>query len=199
MSVNRRIVVTGLGLCTPLGIGVKTVWRRLLEGGSGIVNLPQSDEYKNMTSQVVGLVPRGSGEGELDEESVVSSSERRKMALGTIYALCATEEALTDAQWRPKTHLDKLSTGVSIGTCMPDLDAIITTSNSIREGKHRRITPYFIPKILCNLAAGHVGMRYGLKGPNHSVSTACATGLHSIGDASAMIARGIYTAATVYY
>ena len=188
---RRRVVVTGLGLCTPLGIGAGIVWQRLLDGLSGIVALPDSSgDYRDIPSKVVGLVPTGSGDGDFSEGSVVSLSERRAMTLGSVYALSSAQQALSDANWFPQTDSDKMATGVSIGSCMPDLDEIVTVGRYVSEGKHRRISPYFVTKTLCNLPAGHVSMKYGLLGPNHSVSTACTTGLHCIGDAAAMIARG---------
>lgn len=191
--MRRRVVVTGLGLCTPLGVGADVVWGKLLAGASGIVGLPSrsQEEYAGIPSRVVGLVPAGSGiAGEFDEGSVVSPSERRTMSLASVYALCSAEQALNDAKWRPESDRDKMATGVSIGSCMPELNEIVVAGNYITEGKYRRISPYFIPRILSNLPAGHVSMRYGLLGPNHCVSTACTTGLHCIGDGAAMISRG---------
>lgn len=117
MSLRRRVVVTGLGLCTPLGVGVKRVWKNILEGHSGIQSLPEIEAFKDTGSRVVGLVPRGSGEGEFDEGAIVSSSERRTMALGTVYALCSAGEALKDSEWDPQTNNDRINTGVSIGRC----------------------------------------------------------------------------------
>lgn len=110
-------MVTGLGLCTPLGVGVQRVWNRILEGCSGIQSLPDEETYESITSRVVGLVPRGSGEGEFDEESITSSSERRTMTLSTMFALCVAEEALSDSKWSPQTNNDRIDTGVSIGGC----------------------------------------------------------------------------------
>jgi 3-oxoacyl-[acyl-carrier-protein] synthase II len=180
-----------MGLCTPLGASIDVVWKKLLGGCSGIINIPRDwGGFKDVPSQVVGLVPRGSGEGEFDEGAVVTPSERRTMSMASVYALHSAGEALKDAEWHPQTDIDKMATGVSIGSCMPDINEIISAGNHIANNSYRRITPYFIPKILCNLPAGHVSMRYGLEGPNHCVSTACTTGLHSIGDAASLIARG---------
>ena len=186
----RRVVVTGLGLCTPLGVGVHNVWTKLLEGASGIVNVPQTEDYAGISSQVVGLVPKGSSEDEFQERSVVSSSERRTMSLASVYALYTAGQALKDAKWYPKTDSDQLVTGVAIGSIMPGVQDIISAGKLMEEGKRQHISPYLIPKVLSNLPAGHVSMRFGLKGPNHSVSTACTTGLHAIGDGATMIARG---------
>lgn len=190
MIKRKRVVITGLGLVTPLGVGVHRVWERLLKGSSGIISLPEEEKYSAISSRVVGIIPRGTNEGEFNEESIVSPSERRTMSLSCVYALCATREALTDSKWTPVSNEDRKTTGVSVGTCVPDADTFTQAMDAIREGKTNRITPYLIPKLLTNLISGHISMRYGLRGPNHSISTACATGLHSIGDASAMIARG---------
>ena len=190
--MSRRVVVTGLGLCTPLGIGVKRVWRRLLEGQSGIVNLPKTKEYIGLPSQVVGRVPVGTGDGEFDETNLVTSAEKRTMGLPSVYALCAAEEALTDSNLKipfvdPVSH----KVGVCIGACVADLQEIITSGIMVEKGKHHKVSPYFVPRFLSNLPAGYVSMRYNLKGPNHSPATACATGLHAIGDAAVLISRGL--------
>ena len=193
LMAARRVVVTGLGLTTPLGVGVRKVWKRLLKGESGIINLPETQEYAGLPSQVVGRVPSGFGEGEFNEDLWVTPAERRTMALSSVYALCTAKEALEDAKlstqqkYGPESH----TTGVIIGSCMPDLQEIITAGNFVAEGRYRKVSPYFVPKILCNLPAGHVSMKFNLKGPNHTPSTACTTGLHAIGDAAAMIARGV--------
>ena len=190
--MRRRVVVTGLGLCTPLGVGVKRVWRRLLEGHSGIVSLPKTKEYASLPSQVVGRVPVGSGDGEFDEENWVTSAEKRTMGLPSVYALCAAEEALTDSSLEipfvdPMSH----KVGVCIGACVADLQEIITSGILVEEGKHHELSPYFALRYLSNLPAGYVSMRYNLKGPNHSPATSCATGLHAIGDAAVLISRGL--------
>ena len=183
-------MVTGLGVCSPLGVGVRTVWKRLVDGRSGIVHLPQSSEYEDIPSKVAGLVPRGEGEGELNEEALVSRSERKKMSLGTIYALCAAREALEDAKWLPSADLDRARTGVAVGSCLPDLEEISSAGELLRNKQYRKLSPYFVPRILTNMAAGHISMAYGFQGPNHSVSTACTTGLHALGDAASFISRG---------
>ena len=190
--MRRRVVVTGLGLCTPLGVGVKRVWQRLLERESGIVNLPDTKEYAGLPSQVVGIVPQGSQDGEFQEDQWVSSSERRTMSLSSVYALCVADEALKDSNLNvPLTQPESNSVGVCIGSCMPDLQEIVTSGSLVLSGKHRRVSPYFVPRILPNLPAGHVSMRYNLRGPNHAPSTACTTGLHAIGDAAVSISRGL--------
>lgn len=189
MAANR-VVVTGLGLCTPLGLGTRRVWQRLINGESGVTSLQETPEYADIPSKVVGVVPRGAGEGQFDEKDWVSGSERRQMALCSVYALAAADEAITDA-FKQNGIQSPHRTGVSIGSCMPDLEELVSAGGLLRSGKlYRRMTPYFVPKILSNLAAGHVSIRHRLKGPNHAVSTACATGLHTVGDAAMIIRRG---------
>lgn len=186
----RRVVVTGLGTCCPLGTGVSTVWNKLLNGVSGITSLPKTPEFQQIPSQVAGFVPRGNGPGEFQESDWISAPERRSTSLSSLYALCAASEALSDAGWWPKSDADCSQTGVSIGSCIQSVHDIQKAGESLAGGKYNRITPYFIPLILTNMPAGYVSMRFGLTGPNHSVSTACATGSHSVGDAAAMIRRG---------
>ena len=185
----RRVVVTGLGVCCPLGTGVSTVWKRLLDGVSGITSLPKRPEFQQIPSQVAGFVPRGNGPGEFQESDWVSAPERRSIPLSSVYALCASSEALSDAGWKPD-EADCLRTGVCIGLGIPNSPDISIAGEQLASVQYRKITPYLIPLILTNMPAGHVSMRFGLKGPNHSVSTACATGTHAVGDAAAMIQRG---------
>ena len=186
----RRVVVTGLGLCSPLGVGVGHVWRQLLQGRSGITALPRTPEYASLASQVVGLVPRGGGgtsAGCFKEEEWVSAAERKSMSLCSVFALCAASEALGDAGWRVESEAQSARTGVSIGCSLPNLEEIASAG---RLNDLRRISPYFVPRILTNMPASIVNIRFNLTGPLHSVATACAAGVQSIGDASCMIARG---------
>lgn len=182
--------MTGLGVCCPLGVGVRHVWKKLLDGASGIVSLPTTRGYEAIPSKVVGVVPVGLQEGCFDENAWVKKSERRTMSQCSVYALCAAEEALRDAEWLPQEEEACNSTGVTIGSCMPDLAEIAATDQLLASGLYRRVSPYFVPRILSNLPAGHVSIRFSLRGPNHAVSTACTTGLHAVGDAFAMVARG---------
>ena len=200
----NRVVVTGIGICCPLGNGVQYVWHRLVESVCGIISckeLPNGDTYSSIPSQVVGVVPKGTGIGEFNESDFVSSSERRKMAPYSVYALATARQALEDAKlldiYQSKhdageqVELLRQRSGVCIGTGMVDLEEIVNTGNLLKSGMYKKISPYFVPKILPNMAAGHVSIRYGLFGPNLSPSTACATGLHAIGDSYRLIQHGI--------
>lgn len=188
--MKRRVVVTGLGLVTPLGCGVSYVWEALLKGRSGLRAIDHFDA-SDLACQVAGIVPRGEGrEGYFDPASVVSSKDQRKMDTFVVYALAAAQEALKDAGWSPQTDEEQERTGVVIGSGIGGLPEIDHTSGILREGGPRRVSPFFIPASLINLASGHVSIRHGLKGPNHAVVTACSTGAHAIGDAARMIQWG---------
>ncbi|XP_065903680.1 3-oxoacyl-[acyl-carrier-protein] synthase, mitochondrial-like [Dysidea avara] len=195
MAVNR-VVVTGIGICSPLGVGVQHVWNKLLQSGSGIVStndLPDSERYDSIPCKVVGIVPKGTGTGELNESDIVSTSERRTMSLNCVYALAAAKEVLECSNFLDTisaSHSSRHRTGVCIGTGMVDLEEIVQTGTMLNTGLYKKISPYFIPRILPNMAAGHVSIRYGLEGPNLSPSTACTTGLHAIGDSYRLIQRG---------
>ena len=184
--------MTGMGICCPLGIGVANVWKKLLDGRSGITRLPNEGQFEGIPSQVVGRVPQGTEKGYFNERDWVTPSERRSMALGSVYSLCAASEALGDANWKTDSEKKAIRSGVSIGSGLDVagmLDALTKVLNS-QKGWSHRLSPYFVLHSLPNLPAGHVSIRFGLQGPNHSVSTACATGAHSIGDAFLMIAHG---------
>lgn len=186
-------MVTGLGLCTPLGCGVDTVWRRLLLGQSGIRPLPVRPGLQDLPCQVAGSVPTGTGQGEYDLHQYVNKSELRTMSKDSIYSLGPAMEALKDACWMPsnRTEADSRASGVSMGNGgTSSLVDYIEVDDLIRSGKYRKISPYLIPKLLPNMPAGYLSIRYKLLGPNHCVSTACSSGLHSIGDSAHMIARG---------
>ena len=190
-SKMRTVVISGLGVCCPLGTGVRHAWNKLIEGHSGIVNLPVAPEYEFLPSQVVGMVPKGSSTGLFNESEWATQAERKTMSLASVYALCAATEALKDSNWSPASERDCLTTGVSVGSGISDLAEIVHAGELLKENHYRKLSPYFVPRILTNMHAGHISMRFKLHGPNHSVSTACATGLHSIGDAAIMIARGV--------
>lgn len=182
---KRRVVVTGLGIVSPLGTGTELVWQSLLKGGCGILPL-QGDEYSKLPCRVAGVVPI---ENDSKVKEVLSKSNLRSMAPATCLALVATAEALTDANWCPKTDEDKESTGVALGMGMIDLKDVCDTNDALKQG-YNKVSPFFVPRILPNMAAGQISIKYGFRGPNHSVSTACATGAHSIGDAFRFIRNG---------
>jgi 3-oxoacyl-[acyl-carrier-protein] synthase II len=182
----RRVVVTGLGLVTPLGNGVKTNWERLLAAQSGIRRV-ESFDVSDLPAQIAGVVPRGTNPGELDLDSVASAKDRRRMDDFIVYGLAAATEAVLDSGWLPEDEESRERTGVMIGSGIGGLPNIADGALTLEKSGPRRISPFFIPAALINLVSGHVSIRYGFKGPNHAVVTACATGAHAIGDAARMI------------
>ncbi len=186
----RRVVVTGLGMVSPLGCGVEVSWKNLLAGKSGgvrIVDFPVDD----LASQIACRVPRGAtSEGLYDPDDWMEPKEQRKVDDFIVYAMAAATQALDDAGWHPATHDDQCATGVLIGSGIGGIGGIYDASITLFERGPRRISPFFIPGRLINLASGQVSIRHGLKGPNHSVVTACSTGAHAIGDAGRLIALG---------
>jgi 3-oxoacyl-[acyl-carrier-protein] synthase II len=186
----RRVVVTGMGLVSPLGVGVPHVWRRLIEGESGVGAI-QAFDVTDYTSKVAGEVPRGSkADGKFDPAEWVVSKDIKKMDRFIHFAMAAAAEAIEDSGWVPQTEADRCTTGVMIGSGIGGLDAIYEASVMLYEGRGKRLSPFFIPSLLINLASGQVSIKYGFKGPNHAVVTACATGVHAIGDAARLIALG---------
>ncbi|KIX03768.1 beta-ketoacyl-acyl-carrier-protein synthase II [Rhinocladiella mackenziei CBS 650.93] len=189
----RRVVVTGLGAVTPLGVGVRRTWNRLLHGDCGIVSTrPLGDEFTAIPSQIAGLVPVGSGvEGAWKATDHVTPTELRQTAKFAQYGLAASSEALKDAGFEDGKGLDAEMTGVCLGSGIGNLEELYTTAAAYHQTKnYHKIHPLFVPRLLINLGAGHISMRYGLKGPNHAVTTACTTGAHSLGDASRFIQSG---------
>ncbi|KAF2730676.1 3-oxoacyl-synth [Polyplosphaeria fusca] len=188
----RKVVVTGLGLVTPLGIGVRRTWQRLIEGHCGIVGIKERGErFAVLPSQVAGVVPQGSKDDDAwDAKKLLRPGDERKMARFAQYAMVASEEALKDADWMPKHEEDLEATGVYIGSGIGSLDDVYETTVSYEKGGYKKVSPLFVPRLLINLAAGHVSMRFGFKGPNHAATTACTTGAHSIGDAARLIQFG---------
>ncbi len=183
----RRVVVTGLGLITPLGVGVGHVWNRLIDGKSGIGAI-QSFDVSDLPCKIAGEVPLGdSSQGQFDPDQVTDAKDRRKMDRFIVYALAASVEAIEDSGWVPDDDEARERTGVLIGSGIGGLPVIADGAITLDQRGPRRVTPFFIPASLINLAAGHVSIRYGFKGPNHAVVTACSTGAHAIGDASRMI------------
>ncbi|HRL06497.1 MAG TPA: beta-ketoacyl-ACP synthase II [Brevundimonas diminuta] len=193
----RRVVITGLGLVTPLGTGVEHVWKGILEGRSGIRPITAFDT-EGYGCTIAGEVPsvdgRGGGEagqpGVFDPDQVMSAKDRKRVDDFILYAIAAADEALADADWKPESEDDKEATGVMVGSGIGGLGPIADTAIVLKEQGVRRVSPFFIPSALINLASGQISIRHGLKGPNHSVVTACATGAHAIGDAARMIALG---------
>ncbi|KAK3630104.1 Mitochondrial beta-keto-acyl synthase [Elasticomyces elasticus] len=188
----RRVVVTGLGAVTPLGAGIRQTWRRLLDSGSGIVSTSsRGAQFEKLPSRVAGLVPQGSrDDGRWQAKDWMLATAERQMALFAQYAIASTQEALEDAGWHPTAQHDLEATGVTLGSGIGNLDEAYNTSIAFHEGGYRKVSPLFVPRLLINLAAGHVSIRYGFKGPNHAATTACTTGVHAIGDASRLIAFG---------
>ena len=189
-AAPRRVVVTGMGIACPLGLGVERVWKRLVEGQSGITAI-QSFDVKDLTAKIAGQVPVGAkADGKLDLSEWIPVKDQKKMDRFIQLAVVAAVEAVEDSGWAPQTEEDQCATGVMIGSGIGGLTTIFESSRLIWEGKHKRVSPFFIPSALINLASGHVSIRYGFKGPNHAVVTACATGVHAMGDAARLIAFG---------
>jgi 3-oxoacyl-[acyl-carrier-protein] synthase II len=186
----RRVVVTGLGMVTPLGCGVDTSWARILEGRSGARRIETFD-VSDLPSQVACVVPRGDGsEGTFNPDQWMEPKDQRKVDDFIIFAMCAAKQALDDAGWHPDSEEDKCATGTLIGSGIGGLSGIADTAVLLKERGPRKVSPFFIPGRLINLASGYVSIEHGLKGPNHSVVTACSTGAHAIGDAARLIALG---------
>lgn len=186
----RRVVVTGLGMVTPLGCGVEPTWQRLIKGESGARRIDTFD-VSDLPSQIACMIPRGDGSnGTYDPDKWMDAKDRRKVDEFIVYAMAAARQALDDADWHPQSEDDKCATGVVIGSGIGGIDGIGETAVTLHEKGPRRVSPFFIPGRLINLASGYVSIEFGLKGPNHAVVTACSTGAHAIGDASRMIALG---------
>lgn len=182
------MVVTGLGVISPVGCSVHKAWSTIIQGGCGIVQL-QDENYNNLPCQVAGLIQDGKDAGKFNLDNYFSKSELRSMAPATAYAIIAAQEALQDAKWFPEEEELKEMTGVAVGMGMIDLVDVCETAAALKRG-YNRVSPFFVPRILPNMAAGQISIRYGFRGPNHAVSTACATGAHAIGDAFRFIQRG---------
>jgi 3-oxoacyl-[acyl-carrier-protein] synthase II len=193
----RRVVITGLGLVTPLGTGVDNSWSALLAGRSGAGRISAFDPT-DYGCQIACEVPRVDGRGgggvdivgSFDPNLTMSTRDQRRVDDFILYAMAAADEAVIDSGWHPQTEEDKCRTGVIIGSGIGGLNTIAETALELEAKGPRKISPFFIPSALINLASGQVSIRYGLKGPNHSVVTACATGAHAIGDAMRLIQWG---------
>ncbi|NPU14793.1 beta-ketoacyl-ACP synthase II [Bradyrhizobium sp. 83012] len=186
----RRVVVTGLGMVSPLGCGVETTWQRILQGKSG-ARVIESFDVSDLPARVACQVPRGAGnDGTFNADQWMEPKDQRKVDDFIIFAMAAARQALDDANWHPATEEDRCATGTLIGSGIGGLSGIADTAILLKERGPRKVSPFFIPGRLINLASGYVSIEHGLKGPNHSVVTACSTGAHAIGDASRLIALG---------
>ena len=186
----RRVVVTGLGLLSPYGVGVEHGWRELLTGRSAATRVT-SFEVDDLACKIAHVIPRGDGSnGTFNPESVLEAKELRKIGDFILYGIAAADEALKDSGWQPKTREEQCATGVMIGSGIGGIEGIAENALILRDRGPRRISPFFIPGNIINLVSGQVSIRHGLKGPNHSVVTACSTGAHAIGDAARLIQFG---------
>lgn len=186
----RRVVVTGLGMVTPLGCGVEPTWKAILESRSGASAITAFD-VSDLACKIACSIPLGDGSnGTFNPDDWMEPKEQRKVDPFIVYGVAAATQALRDAGWAPKTYEDQCATGVLIGSGIGGVGGIYEASITLAERGPRRVSPFFIPGRLINLASGYVSIEHGLKGPNHSVVTACSTGSHAIGDAARLIALG---------
>jgi len=183
----RRVVVTGLGMVTPLADGVDATWSRILAGHSGAGTITKFDPER-VTTKYACEVPHGDGgDGTFNPDTYMEAKERRKVDEFILYGVAAAQQAVEDAGWMPEDEEARLRTGVLLGSGIGGLNSIANTALLIAERGPRRVSPFFIPGALINLISGQVSIRYGFKGPNHAVVTACSTGAHAIGDAARLI------------
>ncbi len=193
----RRVVITGMGLVTPLANGREASWKKLIAGESGLKSVDLFDT-SDLACKIGGQVPwvSGRGGGKADDpdsfnpEKTMSPKEQRRVDEFILYAMAAADEAIEDSGWKPESYDDKIRTGVLIGSGIGGLKSIADTAVELHEKGPRRVSPFFIPSALINLASGQISIKYGLKGPNHAVVTACATGAHAIGDSMRLIQWG---------
>ncbi|MFO8126065.1 beta-ketoacyl-ACP synthase II, partial [Yoonia sp.] len=186
----RRVVVTGLGLVTPLADGVEKSWERILDGRSGAGTITGFDPSR-LTTQYACEVPLGDGsDGTFNADMYLDPKEQRKVDTFIIFGMAAAQQAIEDAGWTPEDREDQERTGVMIGSGIGGLNSIANTAVMMAEKGPRRVSPFFVPGALINLISGQVSIKYGFRGPNHAVVTACSTGAHAIGDASRLIQHG---------
>ena len=186
----RRVVVTGLGMVSPLACGVEETWQRLLEGRSGAARI-ENFETSDLPCKIACQIPRGDGSnGTYNPDQWMDPKDQRRVDEFIVYAMAAARQALDDAGWHPASYDDQAETGVLIGSGIGGIEGIADAAVTLRDRGPRKISPFFIPGRLINLASGYVSIEFGLKGPNHSVVTACSTGAHAIGDAARLIALG---------
>ena len=183
----RRVVVTGMGMVTPLGDGVETNWRRLMAAESGIRSI-QAFDTSDLATKIAGEVPQGDkANGHFNVDDYLAPKEQRKLDKFIIFGIAAAQQAVEDSGWMPQDEEGLNRTGVMIGSGIGGLQTIYETSLILKERGPRRVSPFFIPSALINLVSGQVSIKYGFRGPNHAVVTACATGAHAIGDAARLI------------
>jgi len=186
----RRVVVTGLGMVTPLACGVEATWQRLLAGQSGARKI-EKFEVGDLAAKIACQIPRGDGsDGTYNPDQWMEPKEQRRVDDFIIYAMCAARQAIEDSGWKPTSYEDQTATGVMIGSGIGGIEGIADGALVLADKGPRRISPFFIPGRIINLASGYVSIEHGLKGPNHAVATACSTGAHAIGDSARMIALG---------
>ena len=186
----RRVVITGMGMVTPLGCGVETTWQRLLKGESGAKKIDTFD-VSDISCRIACVVPRGDGSGgSFNADQWMEPKEQRKVDNFILFGMAAAKQALDDAGWHPKSYEEQTSTGVLIGSGIGGVEGIAANAVILHEKGPRRVSPFFIPGRIINLASGYVSIEFGLKGPNHAVVTACSTGAHAIGDAARLVALG---------
>ena len=183
----RRVVVTGLGMVTPLGVGVDHNWSQIIAGETGLGRIT-GFEVDDLACQIAGQVPGANQPGGLDMDAFIEPREQRKQDRFIQLGIVAAQLAVEDSGWKPEDRESQNRTGVMIGSGIGGLETIVQTDQLMNERGPRRITPFFIPSALINLVSGHVSIKYGFRGPNHAVVTACSTGAHAIGDAARMVA-----------
>lgn len=186
----RRVVVTGMGLLSPFGVGVEHGWKELLSGRSAARRVTEF-EVDDLACKIAHVIPRGDGsDNTFSPEAYLEPKELRKIGDFILYGIAAADEALKDSGWEPKTPDERYATGVMIGSGIGGIEGIAENALILKERGPRRISPFFIPGNIINLVSGQVSIRHGLKGPNHAVVTACSTGAHAIGDAARLIIFG---------
>ncbi len=186
----RRVVVTGMGMLTPLGCGLEATWSRLIAGESGLRKI-DTFEVSDITCKIAGMIPYGDGtNGTYNPDQWMEPKEQRKVDKFIVYGMCAARQALEHARWKPTTPEEQNTTGVLIGAGIGGVEGIGETALVLHERGPRRVSPFFVPGRIINMVSGYVSIEHGLRGPNHSVVTACSTGAHAIGDAGRLIALG---------
>ncbi len=189
MKEYKRVVITGIGAVSPVGFNCETMWKSLKAGRSGIkkISVFDTDEF---SSKVAGEIKLGTNSGELDVSNIISPKEQTRLDKYVLFAMAATDEALNDSNWHPESDQDRERTGVLLGSGIGGMQSIFDNVVNVLEKGYSRMSPFFIPKSIINMGSGNLSIKYGLKGPNLSVVTACATGTHAIGEATRLIMHG---------